>query len=277
MLKDKEIRLATEGDNASILQIYAPYITDTVISFECQVPNIVEFSERMENIQRRYPWLVCEINDNIVGYAYASRFSEREAYNWSADFSVYINPQYHRRNIGTALYFALFELLKLQGYYNVYAGVTLPNIKSQSLHESFGFKAIGVYQNVGYKFGSWHDVKWYGLKIKEPIQSPIKPKSIDEISDTIEFKTIIGKAEQIMDKSNLKRNIYPMPEFVSETLMKEDLMNKYLERPPYQQNDYIGWITRAKRPETVQKRLNQMITELHDEDKYMGMDYKMRK
>lgn len=198
VLNDKNIRLATESDSTSILQIYAPYITDTVITFEYQVPTMTEFSDRIANIKRKYPWLVCEIKDNIVGYAYASRFREREAYSWSVDFSVYINPQYHRKNIGKALYFALFEILKLQGYYNIYAGVTIPNIKSESLHESFGFKAIGIYQNVGYKFGRWHDVKWYGLKINEHIQSPVKPKSIDEVSNTDEFKTIIEKAEQMI-------------------------------------------------------------------------------
>jgi phosphinothricin acetyltransferase len=152
----------------------------------------------MNNIQRKYPWLVCEINGSIVGYAYASRYSEREAYNWSVDFSVYINPHYHGRKIGKALYSCLFEILKLQGYYNAYAGVTVPNIKSESLHEAFGFKSIGVYKNVGYKFGKWHDVKWLGLEIAEHIQSPIAPKPINEISNTSEFRTIIQKAEQII-------------------------------------------------------------------------------
>lgn len=198
MLKDIKIRLADEEDSASILQIYAPFITDTVITFEYEVPTIEEIGRRIDNIQKKYPWLVCEINDNIVGYAYASRFRERDAYDWSVDFSVYINPKYHRKGIGKALYFSLIELLKLQGYYNIYAGVTLPNIKSENFHESFGFKTIGVYQNVGYKFGNWHDVKWYGLKIKEHAKSPIKPKAIDEICNTNKFKAIIEKAEQMI-------------------------------------------------------------------------------
>lgn len=198
MLKNKKIRLATQDDSGSILQIYEPYIINTVITFECKVPTITEFRERMANIQSYYPWLICEVNNHIVGYAYASRFREKEAYKWSVDFSVYIIPEYHRRNIGKALYFALSKLLKLQGFYNAYAGVTLPNIKSESLHESFGFKAIGVYHNVGYKFGSWHDVKWYELKIQEHIQLPVKPKSIDEISNANKFKAIIEKAEQMI-------------------------------------------------------------------------------
>lgn len=200
MLNNWKIRLATEDDSGSILQIYTPYIVNTAITFECKVPTMIEFKERMANIQRIYPWLVCEINNHIAGYAYASRYKERESYKWSVDFSVYIIPEYHRRNIGKALYFALFELLKLQGFYNAYAGITLPNVKSESLNESFGFKAIGVYHNVGYKLGSWHDVKWYELKIQEHIKPPVEPKSIDEISNTNEFKIIIGKAEQTIKK-----------------------------------------------------------------------------
>jgi phosphinothricin acetyltransferase len=198
MLVEKKIRLALENDSASVLQIYTPFITDTVITFECQVPTIAEFSERMADIQRKYPWLVCEIDNNIAGYAYASCFNEREAYDWSVDFSIYIDPKYHRKNIGKALYNALFELVKLQGYYNAYAGVTLPNINSEGLHESFGFKTIGVYENVGYKFDGWHDVKWYGLKINEYDQAPSKPKDIYEISKTNEFEMIIKKAEQMI-------------------------------------------------------------------------------
>lgn len=198
MFTDTRIRLAAEADSASILQVYTPYITDTVITFESKVPTITEFNERMANIQRKYPWLVCEINNYIVGYAYASCYSEREAYDWSADFSIYLHPQYQRKNIGKALYFALIEILKLQGYYNAYAAVTIPNHKSEGLHESFGFKTIGVYQNIGYKFDRWHDVKWYGLNLKEHNQSPAPIKSIDEIGETNEFKTIIEKAEQMI-------------------------------------------------------------------------------
>lgn len=198
MKKDKKIRLAIESDVESILEVYTPFITDTVITFEYKVPTVKEFGQRMAEIQQRYPWFVCEVNNNIVGYAYASRFNEREAYDWSADFSIYIRPEFHRRNIGKALYYTLFETLKLQGYYNAYAGVTLPNIKSEGLHESFGFKSAGVYHNVGYKLGSWHDVKWYELKINEHIREPLKPKNINEISSSVELKPITKEAEKMI-------------------------------------------------------------------------------
>lgn len=193
-----KIRLANEADSASILDIYTPFITNTVITFENEVPTVAEFDKRIVSIQKKYPWLVCEVNKKIIGYAYASQFNERAAYDWAVDSSIYISPQYHRKKIGKALYFSLFKLLKLQGYYNVYAGVTLPNIKSESLHESLGFKTIGIYKNVGYKFDNWYDVKWFGLEIMDYIKSPEKPKSIDEISNTFEFNTIIKKAEQMI-------------------------------------------------------------------------------
>jgi L-amino acid N-acyltransferase YncA len=198
MAMNKKVRLATEADSASILEIYTPFISDTVITFEYKVPTVTEFGKRITDIQKKYPYIICEVNGSVVGYAYASQFNERAAYDWSVDFSIYIKPQYHRKNIGKALYFTLFELLKLQGYYNAYAGVTLPNIKSESLHQSFGFKPIGVYQNVGYKFGDWHDVKWFQLKIQDYSKSPTTPKIIDEINNTPEFNTIIQKAEKMI-------------------------------------------------------------------------------
>lgn len=198
MAVNKKIRLATEADCASLLDIYAPYITDTVITFEYEVPTALEFSKRISNIQKKYPWLICEINDKVVGYAYASPFSGRAAYDWSVDFSIYIDSKYHRKNIGKALYFTLIELLKLQGYYNAFAGVSMPNVKSESLHQSLGFTPIGVYQNVGYKFGNWHDVKWFELKIQDYSKSPFTPKVIDEINHTPEYNAIIHRGEQMI-------------------------------------------------------------------------------
>jgi len=131
MLNDKKIRLATEDDSDSLLEIYAPYITNTTYTFEYDIPTIMEFKERIAKIRKYYPWLVCEINKRIAGYAYASRFREREAYKWSVSLSIYINQDHHRRGIGRALYFALIELLRLQGFYNAYVAVTVPNIKSE--------------------------------------------------------------------------------------------------------------------------------------------------
>lgn len=197
MLNDMTIRLATEADSEAILKIYAPYITDTVITFEYRVPTSAEFKERMAGIQRNYPWLVCEINDTVAGYAYASLFGEREAFKWSADLSVYIHPEFHRKDIGKALYFALTELLKLQGYYNVFAAVTQNNRGSERFHEALGFQSAGIFHNAGFKFDKWLSVQWYELKIQEHGPSPAEPKPINEIPAK-EVKAIFKKAEQMI-------------------------------------------------------------------------------
>lgn len=194
----KTIRLATEADSGVLLEIYAPYVRDTAISFEYEVPSFADFRERVIKVLARYPWLVCEIDRKIVGYAYASRHHERAAYGWAVDASVYIHADYHRKKIGKALYAALFELLKYQGFYNVYAGITSANEKSLCFHETFGFKPVGVYHNVGYKFGQWHDVTWMELTFAEHPAVPEIPKTLAEIKDTPQFEAIISKALQMI-------------------------------------------------------------------------------
>ena len=154
------IKFATPDDAEAILNIYAPYITDTCVSFEIEVPTIQEFAERINKISKVYPYLICEIDGDIVGYAYASRHRERAAYLYSADVSIYINSEYHRQGVGKALYTKLFELLREREIYTAFAAITLPNEGSVGLHKAFGFKEIGIYHNVGYKFGQWLDLLW---------------------------------------------------------------------------------------------------------------------
>lgn len=194
----KKIRLATEEDSDSLLKIYGEFITNTAVTFEVTIPSVLEFSQRIKNVLEKHPWLICEINGENIGYAYASKHRERAAYQWSVDVTVYISPKYHRKHIATALYTALIELLKVQGYYNAYAGVALPNIKSEGFHEFFCFKPVGVFHNVGYKFNEWRDVKWFELAISEHSKIPSSPKTINEIKDTEEFKVIIKNAIQMV-------------------------------------------------------------------------------
>jgi phosphinothricin acetyltransferase len=198
MKSDIKIRLASEADTTALLDIYAPFVKNTVITFEYDVPTDIQFSARIATITKKYPWLVCEIHDRIVGYAYAAAFHERSAYDWSVDASVYIHPDYHRKRIGAALYECLFQLLKLQGFYNVYAIITGANKNSLDFHQSLGFKPVGLYRNVGYKFNQWQDVQWLVLTIKDHSQPPEKPKSIDDIKDTPEFNSVVSKALEII-------------------------------------------------------------------------------
>ena len=132
MSSTKRIRFADKADAAAILHIYEEYIRNTTVTFETEVPTIAAFEERMERITAQYPWLVCEIDGEIAGYAYASKHGERAAYRWSADLSVYINEKFQRRGIATAFYEALAEILRRQGYFTVYAGVSTPNPKSEA-------------------------------------------------------------------------------------------------------------------------------------------------
>jgi phosphinothricin acetyltransferase len=128
-----------------------------VISLEEKPPTPQEFSERIAQTTRTHPWLVAEHDHEVVGYAYATRHRERASYRWAADVTVYVKPARQRHGIGRALYQALFELLAAQGLRIACAGVTLPNDASVGLHESLGFRSVGVYRNIGWKLGAWHD------------------------------------------------------------------------------------------------------------------------
>lgn len=191
---NKIIRLATEDDSEALLNIYGDYIKNTSITFETEVPLPEVFRNRIAEVLEMFPWLVCEINGQVVGYAYASKHRVRAAYQWSVDVSVYIHPDFHGKHIATALYTALFQLLKLQGFYSVYAGVCLKNIKSTMFHQSFGFQPIGIYHNVGYKLGEWHDVQWNELSLMDYNKPPMKPKTIFEIQTSKEFQEVMDSA-----------------------------------------------------------------------------------
>ena len=154
------IREAAESDAAALLDIYAPYIRETAITFEYDVPAAEEFAARIGDIARTHPYLVCERDGKPVGYAYAHRIRERAAYDWAAELSVYLAPAAQGQGAGTALYRCLIELLAMQNLRILYGCVTLPNEKSERLHEKLGFAPVGVWHGAGWKFGRWHDVGW---------------------------------------------------------------------------------------------------------------------
>jgi len=176
-----DIRLVTHKDAAAIAAIYRPFVESTAISFEIEPPDELEIKKRIDAILPAYPWLVCEQAGRVAGYAYASRHRARAAYQWAVDVSVYVHPDFQRRGIGRALYVSLLHILRAQGFYNAYAGVSLPNAGSVGLHESVGFQPIGVYRNVGYKQGAWHDVGWWELALQPLPQEPRPPLSVERI------------------------------------------------------------------------------------------------
>jgi L-amino acid N-acyltransferase YncA len=161
---------SVDAKDAEVIQaIYAPFVSDTAVSFETVVPDVAEIRSRIEAQAENCPWLVCEADESVIGYAYASPHRTRQAYRWSVDVSVYVDPRHHRRGIGRALYTSLFDLLRRQGFINAYAGIALPNPSSVALHESFGFEPVGTFRGVGYKLGRWHDVLWLHLRLREAL------------------------------------------------------------------------------------------------------------
>jgi phosphinothricin acetyltransferase len=170
------IRLADpDRDADAVAAIYAPAVTSTTATFEEVPPGAAEMARRMEAVLPRTPWLVAEADGAVVGYAYAALHRERPGYRWSVDVSVYVDPAHHGRGIGRTLYDDLIERLRAQGYVNAYAGVALPNPASVALHEAIGMRRIGVYERVGWKFGAWVDVAWYGMRLAEPGTPPAEP------------------------------------------------------------------------------------------------------
>src|SRR5215469_10172547 len=134
-----DIRLARLSDAAAIAAIYRPSVTEGVASFELAPPTAAEMAERIRHTLCGRPWLVCQEAGEILGYAYGARHRERLAYQWSVEVSVYVDRTRHRGGVGRALYRELLSQLADLGYYNAYAGITLPNAASVGLHESFGF------------------------------------------------------------------------------------------------------------------------------------------
>jgi L-amino acid N-acyltransferase YncA len=155
------IRLAGPDDAAAVQEIYAPFVTDSVVSFELTPPSEEEMARRLATTLERTPWLVYEADSRVLGYAYAGWHRQRPAYQWTVEVSAYLREEARRRGIARLLYQKLFDVLVLQGFYNAVAGITLPNEASVSFHTAMGFKPVGVYHGIGYKFGAWHDTAWF--------------------------------------------------------------------------------------------------------------------
>jgi L-amino acid N-acyltransferase YncA len=172
------IRPARADDATACAELYAPYVRDTVISLEAVAPDEPEFASRIARITASHPWLIAELDGRTVGFAYASQHRERAAYRWAADTTVYLDRDHHRRGIGRALYEQLFSRLRTQGMHVACAGITLPNEASVGLHESLGFKAVGVYRRIGFKMGSWRDVGWWQLDLVPPTSAPPEDPSL---------------------------------------------------------------------------------------------------
>ena len=204
------IRLAERSDAPAVRAIYAPIVEDTVTSFEETAPNESEMGERIAETLPRYPWLVCEregsgggaggdAGPTVAGYAYAGRHRKRDAYRWSVDVSVYVAEEHRQRGVGRGLYESLFALLERQGFYNAYAGITLPNDASVGLHESLGFEPVGVYESVGHKHGAWHDVGWWQLELRERPDDPAEPRPVERLDSASRERALAAGEAAVRD------------------------------------------------------------------------------
>jgi L-amino acid N-acyltransferase YncA len=155
-----KVRDASEHDAEACAAIYAPYVTDTAITFEYEPPSTDEMAQRIAAAQRAHAWLVLEDDGRVVGYAYAGPHKERAAYRWSSEVSVYLEMGRRRSGSGRLLYEALFERLAERGFRTLVAGMSLPNDASEGLHRAMGFEPIGTFRRVGWKLGQWRDVAW---------------------------------------------------------------------------------------------------------------------
>ena len=175
------IRVATKDDAAGMLEIYSPFILNSGITQETEVPSVADFQKRIiSNLEER-PWLVCEINGKVAGYAYAGKHRDRKGYQWCTEPSVYISEKYFGIGLAIALYTALFDILKLQGYVNAYAVITLPNDRSIAFHKKFGFEYLTTYKKIGYKLRQWHDVGWMQYEVNPHKDNPADPIKFSQI------------------------------------------------------------------------------------------------
>lgn len=190
------IRVATPDDAGAIRDIYAPYVTGTAITFATDPPDEGELADDIGGANR-YPWLVCEEEGAVVGYATASSLRSRPAYDWAVELTIYVAEDAQRSGVGRGLYTALMDVLALQGYCDAYAVTTLPNPASVGLHESMEFDRVGRFPAAGYKLGDWHDVAWWHRRLRERPADPDPPAPMEVVRETSAFADALraGEAE----------------------------------------------------------------------------------
>ncbi len=178
------IRTAALSDAEELLAIYAPYVTRTVISFECEVPSLEEFRARIEQKLKRYPYLVAERDGELLGYTYTSPFVGRAAYDWAAETTIYLREDKKRMGVGKKLYTALEEISAMQNILNLNACIGYPEVEDEYLtknsaefHAHMGYRMVGEFKKCGYKFGRWYNMVWMEKLIGEhtPNPAPVVP------------------------------------------------------------------------------------------------------
>lgn len=187
-----KIRTAVPEDAVALLEIYAPYVEHTAISFEYEVPSAEEFRERIVNRLGKYPYLVAEVDGRMLGYAYTSPFVGRAAYGWSAETTIYLREDCRKMGVGRALYEALEKVSKAQNILNLNACIGYPQeedeyltMNSVKFHEHMGYQMVGMFHNSGYKFGRWYHMVWMEKLIGEHKDKPERVIPFRELSGEV--------------------------------------------------------------------------------------------
>jgi L-amino acid N-acyltransferase YncA len=159
------VRQAVPQDASACVAIYRPYVEDTAISWEIEVPTVEEMAARIAGLRATHEWLVLEREDQIVGFAYGQPLKRLATFQWSVETGIYLDIDHHRTGGGRELYTRLLRRLTERGYRQAFAGITQPNQASNGFHRAFGFQDAGLYRRVEWKHDSWHDVAWMQLDL----------------------------------------------------------------------------------------------------------------
>ena len=196
------LRLATPDDAAACLALYAPYVRETSITFEYEVPTAADFRQRIETVLKLAPWLLAvetrDGKERVLGYAYGGTWRTRVAYRWVVETAIYVDKDARGRGIGKALYGALMDLLRLQGFCRAIGGITLPNVESEKLHERLGFKFVGNFRKCGWKQGTWWDVGFWELELREQAGEMKETLSVTQLVARPEARAILDRASAAM-------------------------------------------------------------------------------
>ncbi|MBM3975490.1 MAG: N-acetyltransferase family protein [Planctomycetes bacterium] len=192
------LRAATEADAAACAKLYAPYVRDTCVTFELEAPAQEEMAHRIREYSKHAPWLLAvDEARQVLGYAYGSRYRARPAYDWTAEVTVYVAHAAQRRGIGRALYRALLDLMRLQGFHSALGVISLPNDASIALHEALGFEPVGVLRAAGHKHGAWHDTGLWQCRLGITGAAPIPLRGAAEVLAS-------GRGRAVLERERLR-------------------------------------------------------------------------
>ncbi|MGI6064280.1 GNAT family N-acetyltransferase [Blautia sp.] len=187
-MSETMIRIVSPEDAEQLLDIYAPYIRDTAVTFEYTVPSAEEFKERIRHTLERFPYLAAVRDGEIIGYVYAGPLHPRAAYAWSAETSIYVKKDKKNQGTGKLLYEALEKVLKEQNILSVNACIAYPEVEDEYLtkdsvrfHLHMGYKMAAEFHKCAYKFGHWYNMVWMEKHIGDHIENPAKPKTFKEV------------------------------------------------------------------------------------------------